>query len=140
LILFVEQTAFLKRKNVNRLNRLKIDPKYITAWRERFAKQEAKSRKLAQQARADLAPAVEILKKYGAKKIFIYGSLLRPERFHRRSDIDLAVEGIPSQDFIRASADLMMTMDWQVDLKPIEDVDEIFRETILKKGELIYAE
>ena len=48
---------------------MKIDPKYIKGWRQRFAEEEAKSRQFAQQARSDLTKAVVILKKYGAKKI-----------------------------------------------------------------------
>jgi predicted nucleotidyltransferase len=119
---------------------MKIDPKYIAGWRKRFTEQEKESHALAQKAHSDLTKAVEILKKYGAKRILVYGSILRPERFHRRSDIDMAVEGIPSRDFIRASADLMMAMDWPVDLKPLEKVDDSFRAMILEKGEVIYAD
>jgi hypothetical protein len=49
------------------------------------------------------------------------------------------VEGIPSQLFIRAAADLMMSMDWLIDLKPLEELDDSFRDMIFKKGEQIYA-
>jgi predicted nucleotidyltransferase len=87
-----------------------------------------------------LPEAVAILKKYGAKRIILFGSLCRAERFHRGSDIDLAVEGIPPNKFIRAGADLMMALDWPIDLKPLEEVDEFFREMILKKGEVIHGE
>ena len=55
------------------------------------------------------------------------------------SDIDLAVEGIPSNLFIRAAADLMMSMDWPIDLKPLEELEDLLRDIIIKKGELIYA-
>jgi predicted nucleotidyltransferase len=118
----------------------KVDPKYLTAWRNRFAKQDSESRALESRARADLTEAVEILRKYGAKRILIFGSLCRTGRFHPGSDIDIAVEGIPSQRFIRAAADLMMSMDWPIDLKPLEELDDVFRDTIIQKGELIYAE
>ncbi len=115
-------------------------PEFIEAWRRRFAAQEAESRALAAQARLALTEAIAILKEHGAKRVILFGSLLQRERFHRGSDIDLAVEGIPPQKFIRAGADLMMALDWPIDLKPLEEIEQFFREMILKKGEVIYAE
>jgi predicted nucleotidyltransferase len=115
-------------------------PEFIESWRRRFAAQEAESHALAAQARLVLNEAVVILKKHGAKRIILFGSLHQGDRFHRGSDIDLAVEGIPAQKFSRASADLMMALDWAIDLKPLEEVDDFFRKMILQKGEVIYAE
>ena len=117
-----------------------VDPKYLAAWRNRFARRDSESLELAARARTELAGAVEILRKYGAKRIFIFGSLCRTGRFHSGSDIDLAVEGIPPQRIIRAAADLMMFTDLPIDLKPLEELDELFCDMIKKKGELIYAE
>ena len=118
----------------------KVDSKYLIAWRNRFAKRDSESRELVARAREDLTGATEILKKYGAKQIFVFGSLCRTDRFHSGSDIDIAVEGIPPQHFIRAAADLMMAVDFPIDLKPIEELDDYFRDMIHQKGELIYAE
>lgn len=117
-----------------------IEAKYLEDWRRRFAEQEAEARALAAQARSVLPEAVAILKKHGAKRIILFGSLGREGRFHRGSDIDLAVAGIPPQKFFRVTADLMMALDWHIDLKPLEEVDAFFREMILKTGEVIYAE
>jgi predicted nucleotidyltransferase len=117
-----------------------VESKYLEGWRRRFAEQEAESRALAAQARAALPEAVAILKKYGVRRVILFGSLCREGRFHRGSDIDLAVEGLPPQKFFRAGADLMMALDWPVDLKPLEEVDDFFRQMILKQGEVIYAE
>jgi hypothetical protein len=50
------------------------------------------------------------------------------------------VEGIPPQRIIRAAADLMMSTDLPIDLKPLEELDDLFCDMINKKGELIYAE
>jgi predicted nucleotidyltransferase len=116
-----------------------IYSKYLVAWQKYFSKQESESHALAARARKDLAKAVEILKKYGAKRVFIFGSLCRTGRFYPDSDIDLAVEGIPAKLFNRAAADLMMSMNWPIDLKPIEELDELIHGMIIKKGELIYA-
>jgi predicted nucleotidyltransferase len=117
-----------------------IDSKYLEFWRKRFETQKLESLALADSARADLPKAVEILRNYGARRIFLYGSLCRTGRFHPRSDIDLIVEGIPPGLFVRAASDLMMSMDWPIDLKPYEDLDGFFRDSVMRKGELIYAE
>jgi predicted nucleotidyltransferase len=117
-----------------------IKPEYLEGWRRRFAAQEAELQALAAEARRALPTAVDILKRYGVKRVILFGSLCRAGRFHRGSDIDLAVEGIPPQKFIRAGADLMMSLDWPVDLKPLEELDEFFRELIFQQGEVIYAE
>ena len=84
--------------------------------------------------------AVPILKRYGAKRILLFGSLCRSGRFHSDSDIDLVVEGIPVKDVTRAAADLMMAMDWPTDLKPLEEVSDFFRSRIVEEGEVLYAE
>ena len=118
----------------------KVDSKYLEIWRNRFETQKVKSLALANSARVDLPKAIENLRHYGAKRILLYGSLCRAGQFQQNSDIDLVVEGIPPHHFIRAASDLMMTMDWPIDLKPFEDLDDLFREKIIKKGDLIYAE
>ncbi|MBW1789589.1 MAG: nucleotidyltransferase domain-containing protein [Deltaproteobacteria bacterium] len=116
-----------------------IDPKLISSWQQRFAQREAESLALAERARADLPEAVQILKKYGAKRIVLFGSLCNPDRFHPGSDIDLAVEGIPSRDFNRAAADVLMALEYPVDLKPMEKLAPLLRSMIREKGETIYA-
>ena len=109
-------------------------PEYIEGWRRRFAAQEADGRDLARQARLALPAAIAILKKHGVKRVILFGSLSREGRFHRGSDIDLAVEGIPVKKFFRAAAELMMALDWPVDLKPLEEVDDFFRKKFSRKG------
>ncbi len=49
--------------------------------------------------------AARLLKKrFGARRVIVYGSLAHGAWFHRRSDIDLAVEGIKPGKFFRAWA------------------------------------
>jgi predicted nucleotidyltransferase len=42
--------------------------------------------------------------RFGARKVTVFGSILKPARFTRRSDIDLAVWGISDDLFYRAVA------------------------------------
>jgi predicted nucleotidyltransferase len=43
-----------------------------------------------------------LIKKFGAKKVILFGSLAGQTPWHDRSDIDLAVEGLPEGTFFRA--------------------------------------
>lgn len=118
----------------------RVDQKYILFWRRRFEAKKAESRALSSRARGDLEAAISILKNYGAKRVLLFGSLCKSGHFRPGSDIDLAVEGIPPDKITRAAADLMMTLEWPTDLKPIEEMDAFFRLRILESGELLYAE
>lgn len=99
---------------------------YIQAWQRRFAEYRAERLALAERARAELPKALAILQNYGATRVILFGSLCRPEKFHERSDIDLAVSGISSEKFIRASADVMMAIDWPTEVKPWEELSVSF--------------
>jgi len=49
--------------------------------------------------------AAQLLKdSFGAQRVVVFGSLLQPERFHLRSDVDLAVWGLTSTTWLKAMA------------------------------------
>jgi predicted nucleotidyltransferase len=59
----------------------------------------------ARRERAMLAArrAAEILRaEFGVQRVILFGSLATGSWFHRRSDIDLAVEGLDATDYWRA--------------------------------------
>jgi predicted nucleotidyltransferase len=59
----------------------------------------------------------QILKeKFGAQRIVLFGSMLNPERMWWGSDIDLAVWGLPEEDFFKAGAALEGGHDFSIDL------------------------
>ena len=66
--------------------------------RRRLKERAAQAFEVARQA-ADL-----LRRHYPVTRVRLFGSTLRPERFHERSDIDLAVDGLPSKDYLRAWA------------------------------------
>jgi predicted nucleotidyltransferase len=71
--------------------------------RERQRRQRLRER--AVQAKKIARQAANLLRQhYPVTRVRIFGSVLRPERFHERSDIDLAVEGLPAKDYLRAWA------------------------------------
>lgn len=73
--------------------------------------------------------AADLLRKrFHAEKIIVFGSLLRPEYFDERSDVDLAVSGVADSEFLRAVAAVTgIDNDISVDLIQIEQAPESLR-------------
>lgn len=78
----------------------------------------------------------KILKnKYGAETIIVFGSMTEKNRFHKRSDIDLAVEGIPDEKFYEAYGEITGKLsDFKVDLVDIKDCKKSLLSAIEKEG------
>jgi predicted nucleotidyltransferase len=78
--------------------------------------------------------AAKILKEeFGASRVVLFGSLLHPELFHLRSDIDLAVWDI--QHYFRAVSRLIdIDPEFEFDLVPIEDARPRIFEIIQQEG------
>jgi predicted nucleotidyltransferase len=78
--------------------------------------------------------AKELVKRFGAKKVMLFGSLARGG-YSRRSDIDLAVWGIPPVDFFRAvSFATGFSKIWKVDLVDGGDCSKGLHNVILQEG------
>ena len=78
--------------------------------------------------------ARELIKRFGAHKVVLFGSVARGN-IHKKSDIDLAVWGIPPKDFYRAVAFASgYGKEWKVDLVDAEDCRVSLRQSILKDG------
>lgn len=78
--------------------------------------------------------AGELVRRFGAVKVTLFGSLVRDD-FHRWSDIDLAVWGIPPADYYRAVAFAAgFSRIYEVDLVDAEDCSESLKEHIMKEG------
>jgi predicted nucleotidyltransferase len=61
--------------------------------------------------------AVILKKRFGAKRVVLFGSLSQDAWFTPRSDIDLCAEGIPVERFFRAEAEIeAMASGFKVDL------------------------
>lgn len=80
------------------------------------------------------AIAKELKSRFSASRVMLFGSLARGD-FHRWSDIDLAVWGIPAADYYRAVAFANGFSDlFKVDLVDVEDCSESLRRHIQKEG------
>ena len=78
--------------------------------------------------------------KYKVKRVFLIGSLVKGY-VHERSDIDIVVEGLPPELYIKALVDASDMVGWniEVNLIPLEDAFESLKEKTLREGELIYG-
>lgn len=76
---------------------------------------------------------------YGAKRVYLIGSLADEERYTKYSDIDLAVVGLSSSLYFKALADLMRRYFslTKIDLIPFEDCSKEFQKKITNYGEVL---
>lgn len=97
--------------------RNRLDARRVRAWA------------LAQQA-------AELLRgEFGAKRVTVFGSLLRPARFHERSDVDLAVWGLEERVYLRALARLLsLDLTLEVDLVEAEQARAELLSAIEREG------
>ena len=83
---------------------------------------------------------IEIIKqlssKYSVKKVVLFGSSLDSQREGR--DIDLAVEGVPPEDYYRYCGELMMALTKPVDIVDLS-VPCKFVDMVLKEGVVLYG-
>ncbi|PSN18643.1 signal peptidase [filamentous cyanobacterium CCP5] len=71
---------------------------------------------------------------YGVDRAYIFGSLVRPGRFGRRSDVDIAVEALEADQFFPAMAALSEAVGRDVDLVELGKCP--FAERIRQAGKL----
>jgi predicted nucleotidyltransferase len=79
--------------------------------------------------------AAEFLReKYAVRQVYLFGSLLEPERFHSRSDIDLAVTGLPEKFFYQAVGEVLeMTDDFTVDIIDLDSCSDGLKKEVYAK-------
>ena len=74
-------------------------------------------------------------KRYGAKRVVVFGSLARTKAFSARSDIDLAAWGIAPDKFFSAVAAVTgLSPDFKIDLVEPDTCREAMRDSIQKHG------
>lgn len=78
--------------------------------------------------------------KYKVKRAFLIGSLVKGI-IHKRSDIDLVVEGLAPGLYMKALTELwdVLPVGVELNLIPFEDAYESLREKAIAEGELMYG-
>ncbi|MBT9169429.1 MAG: hypothetical protein DDT19_02788 [Syntrophomonadaceae bacterium] len=120
---------------------MKVSQENITYWRKRA--QDKKRRlslrkqegcKAAQQCAGILATH------YGARKVYLIGSLTGSRSVHERSDIDLVVEGLRPEEYFSALSALwrVLPKGMELDLIPWEDAYPQTKQRAYREGEVLY--
>lgn len=111
---------------------------YVRAWRERQREGERRRRERFRQAEKAAARLAEILvREYGAREVWLFGSLARVRGFHGHSDIDLAASGLPAREFFRILSRLNALTEFEVDLVDLEACPAWLAEAIRREGRLL---
>jgi len=79
---------------------------------------------------------IRCARKYGASRVYLFGSCAKSEGDYR--DIDVAVDGIPPQQFFRFYAELMRNLHKPVDLLDLSESNPLAR-VVLEEGVIIYG-
>lgn len=116
---------------------------YVEAWRKRLAQEESERRMRAERLReVAYACAHRLVQDFSARKVYLFGSLLREDVVHSRSDIDLAVEGLESARYFEALSAVwkLLPPGVELDLVPLEDARSGLAERVRAEGELLDAQ
>lgn len=91
-------------------------------------------------ARAELDRALELIRAHPeVRRVRVWGSLLRPDRFTELSDIDICVEGVTSHEvWSMIERELLDAVSLPLDLVRWETLMEQHRESIRARGEVVY--
>ncbi len=79
--------------------------------------------------------APKLAKSYGIDRVLLFGSAIKPGRFHERSDLDVAVAGLASEDYFSFMAALSSAIERDVDVVHIEDEDA---KKLLRQSRLLW--
>ncbi|MBL1210293.1 nucleotidyltransferase domain-containing protein [Geminocystis sp. GBBB08] len=100
---------------------------------------KAKRFELWKKAQQDAAQIIEmIVQKYKPKRIIQWGSVLESKHFSEASDIDLAIEGVSSMEFMDIFADAENMTTFSLDLIRWENIHSSFQKIIFMKGKIVY--
>lgn len=109
---------------------------YIAGLVARERQRRRRLHRRALQAMEAARQAAALLRQhYKVTRVRVFGSVLRPERFHERSDIDLAVEGLPAEAYLRAWALLNGPgIEFEIDLVTPEECRPAIWESVEREG------
>ncbi len=115
-----------------------------TARQRLVARERSTSRRnavLQRQAAADAQAIVAlIIRQYHPRRVFQWGSLLRPGDFKPYSDIDIAIEGVTDAErFFTLLGDAQKLTRFPLDIVQLEKIAPEYADDIRRHGKMVYA-
>jgi uncharacterized protein len=116
--------------------RPEMDPNELArAWRRRLEAEAAQIHAAAEGARARAEEAASVLRDdFGAREVWLFGSLVGGQPRHANFDVDLAVVGIPPARHFKALARAAEIIGRPVDLVALESASEALARRIRERG------
>lgn len=111
--------------------------KYVSAWKNRLEDKERETKKRLEQAKNSAQTCANMLiEDYGVNKVYLVGSIQNPDRFHKKSDVDLAVSGLNPEDYYESLSRCWdkVPSGMTVDLISLEELSEDARSSLLENG------
>ena len=114
--------------------------------RQKLLDREQKTRRqnaeLQRQAASDASDIVALIaRQYQPRRIYQWGSLLRPGDFKPYSDIDIAIEGITDAErFFALLGDAQKLTRFPLDIVQLEKIVPEYADDIRRHGKLVYEE
>jgi predicted nucleotidyltransferase len=108
--------------------------------RRRTDKRRQEWSDLEEKAKSDVANIVRhLIETWHPRRIWQWGSLIRPAEFREWSDIDIAVEGLTGPlDGLKAAEEAACMTSFPVDLVELDRIDPRHARTIREEGVLVY--
>jgi uncharacterized protein len=114
---------------------LEIDTYRRMALRRRADAENKRQQRLAQGWEVARKAAHLLRERFSAHRVAVFGSLIHEERFHMRSDVDLAAWGLNERDYLRAVAAVTgLDKEISVDLIAVEEAPESLCDLIRAEG------
>jgi len=106
--------------------------------REEHARRE--DAKLARRAARDAEAIIGLIaSRYHPRRIYQWGSLLRPGAFRSYSDIDVAIEGIvEAERFFALLGEVEKLTRFPLDIVQLEKIESEYADDIRRNGKLVY--
>lgn len=129
----------------DKFNPLVVHPysDYIKGFRQRLSRERAYRSELRAEALNTAKRAARILaEEFHVHKVYLFGSILREDDyFNEKSDIDLAVQGLPENFYFPATRrlDELFPNRFEFDLVTMESCPESLRRRILREGVILYG-
>lgn len=114
---------------------------YKKTWKKRdFEEREALEIRFRRSLIFAQKAAHYLAKRFKVKKIIAFGSLLKKSKFHKKSDIDLAVEGLAQESYFQALNELwkFLPKGMRMDMVPLEEANPTLKARIKKIGKILY--
>ncbi len=91
--------------------------------------------KLDSRYATDVEKAISYLKDIGCSEIYIFGSAVTGKA-NEKSDLDIAVKGIPAEKIFEVYGELMFLLEHQIDLVDLQ-LQEKFGRILLQSDEIL---